>query len=163
MLTRARPKQASGGFFIESSWLAFSSSPNQNQARPRAKALLFEPKAKSQELRASFLTALANVFVQHALPLALSFQDELYGISQGTFATAVGRDVVGFRFHFGTGIFHGDGQASDAHGGQIDHVVADEGCFLGLEAFLLEDILEARLLVLNALMYVLQLQFASAQ
>jgi hypothetical protein len=64
---------------------------------------------------------------------------------------------VGFRLDFGAGIFHGDGQASGTHGGQIDHVIANEGCLLGLEAFLLEDVFEARPFILYALVYVLKL------
>src|SRR4030081_1810752 len=100
-------------------------------------------------LRASF----ADILFDYPLPFALSFQDELHGVAQGTLTSRVGRDVVGFRLDLGAGIFHGNGQASGAHGGQVDHVVADEGCFLGLKAFLHEDLLEARLLILYTLVY----------
>ncbi len=68
-----------------------------------------------------------------------------------------------FLFHFGTGIFHGDGEAAGSHGGQVDDVVAYERGFFGFEALLLHDFFEAGALVSNALTNVFEFQVAGAE
>ena len=60
--------------------------------------------------QSSFRTPLSDVGFHDLLPSALSFKDELNGVAEGAVATGVGRDVVRFRFHFGAGVLHGDGQ-----------------------------------------------------
>src|SRR5450631_631974 len=107
--------------------------------------------------------ALADVGLHDFLPFPLSFQNELYGVAQGAFAAGVGGDVVGFLLHLGACVLHGDGEASGAHGGEIDDVIADEGGFFQLETFLADDFFEAGALVLNALTDVLDLEIASAE
>lgn len=75
----------------------------------------------------------------------------------------MGRDVVRFFFHLGTGVFHRDGQARGAHGGQVNDVVADESGLFQFEALLLHDFFEARAFVLNALMDMVEPEIAGAQ
>lgn len=106
---------------------------------------------------------LADVLLHDFLPPSLGFQDELDCVAQGAFAAGVRRDVVGFFFHFGAGVFDSDGQASGAHGGEIDDVVADERGFFQLETFLFDYLFQTCALVLNALMDVLNLQVAGPE
>ena len=93
----------------------------------------------------------------------MRFQDVFDRVAEGAVAAGVGSDVVGFLLHFGAGVFHGDGQACGAHGGEVDYVVADEGGFFRLETFLPHDFFEASTLVLDALMNVLEFQVAGAE
>jgi hypothetical protein len=71
-----------------------------------------------------------------------------------------GRDVVGFPLHFSSRVFHRNGQAAGAHGGQIDYIVADERGFFRFETFPAQNFLQTGAFVLNALMNVFQLQVA---
>ena len=73
------------------------------------------------------------------------------------------RDVVGFLLHFSSRVFHRNGQAAGAHGGQIDYIVADERGFFRFETFPAQNVLQAGAFVLNALMNVFQLQVAGTQ
>ena len=66
-------------------------------------------------------------------------------------------------FHFGAGVFYGDGEACGAHGGQIDDVVADEGGFFGLHSLFFHDFFESGALVVDALADEFELQIAGAE
>jgi len=107
--------------------------------------------------------ALADVSLHYLFPLPLRFENELHRVAEGAVAAGVGRDVVSFLFYLGAGVFHGDGQASGAHGGEIDDVVADEGRFFQFDSRLLDDFLESGLLVLNSLAEVFTLQVSGAE
>ena len=76
---------------------------------------------------------------------------------------ACGCHVVGFPFHFGAGVFDGDGEASGAHGGEVNDVVADEGGLIEFQSRILHDFLEGGALVLNSLANVFEFQVACAQ
>ena len=68
-----------------------------------------------------------------------------------------------FALDFGACVLHGDGEASGAHGREVDDVIADKGGFFRLESLLLHDFFEAGALVSNALMNVFELQIAGAE
>jgi hypothetical protein len=93
----------------------------------------------------------------------LRLENELNRVTEGAVAASVGRDVVRFPFHFGAGVFHGDSEASGAHGGKIDDVVADEGSLFGLETLLVDDFVEDGALVLDSLADVFEFQVARAE
>ena len=114
-------------------------------------------------LEAFFRAALAEVGFQDFFPLALSFEDELYGVAEGAVASGVRRDVVGLLLYFGAGVFDGDGQSRGAHGGQVDHVVADEGGFFRCDSCFFHDFLKACALVVDALANVFEFQVAGAE
>ena len=56
-----------------------------------------------------------------------------------------------FALDFGAGVLHGDGEASGAHGREVDDVIADKGGFFRLESLLLHDFFEAGALVFECL------------
>jgi hypothetical protein len=101
-------------------------------------------------------TTLSDVLVDYALPFALC-------IAQGAVATLVWRDRVGFPLHFSSRVFHRNGQAAGAHGGQINYIVADERGFFRFEPFPAQNFLQAGAFILNDLMNVFQLQVAGTQ
>jgi len=70
---------------------------------------------------------------------------------------------MSFLFHFGAGVFYGDGEASGTHGGQIDDVIADEGGFFWLQPCLLHDLIETGPLILHALIYIFEFQVARTE
>jgi len=107
--------------------------------------------------------ALADVSFDDLLPLPLGFEDEFDGVAQGAVASSVRRDVVSLLLHFGASVFHGNGEACGAHGGEIDDIVADEGGLIQLDSIFFDDFLESSALVLDALAHVLELEIASAE
>ncbi len=77
MLTRARPKQASGGFFL-------------------GYQLLAKNESTSDSLIAGNGSLVLKIILYSFLPFALSLENELYRVAEGAFASGVGSDVVGF-------------------------------------------------------------------
>jgi hypothetical protein len=70
---------------------------------------------------------------------------------------------VAFPLHFSSRVFHRDGQAAGAQGGQINYIVTDERGFFRFETFPAQTFLQAGAFVLNALMNVFQFQVAGTQ
>ena len=156
MLTRARPKQASGGFFSQ----AVGFQPNLEQSKHSTTGHT-EGRGRRPLLHGG--AAFADVGFYNLFPFSLGFEDEFNGVAESAVAAGVGRDVVGLALYFGAGVLDGDGEASGAHGGEVDDVVADEGGFLEVQACILHDFLEGGALVLNSLANVFEFQVACAQ
>ncbi len=97
------------------------------------------------------------------LPLALGFQDEFDCVAEGAVAAGVRGDVVGCFADVGPGVLDGDGEASGAHGGEVDDVVTDKGGFFGGEVRLCNDLQKDAALVLNALADELQFEVVGAE
>ena len=108
-------------------------------------------------------SALAGVCLYYLFPFALRFQDELYRVAESPISAGVGSDVVRLFFYLGAGVFDGYGQASGAHSGKIDDVVADEGGFFQFDSRLPDDLFESGLLVLNSLTDIFKLQVSGAK
>ena len=134
--------------FFSSSLLALGFShtrilESSTQASPSSWSKSFDRRAKTEQSRASFWTTLSDVLLEYALPFALCLYDVLYGIAQGAGATFVWRDIVGFPLHFSSRVFHGNGKAAGAHGGQINYIVTDERGFFRFEIFPGQNFLQA--------------------
>ncbi len=104
-----------------------------------------------------------EVRIENFLPFSLRFEDEFDGVAQGSVASGVRRGEVSFLFHVGAGIPYRDGEASEAHSGEVDDVVAHEGGFVGSESGLTDDLLKGSTLVVAALANKLEFQIAGAQ
>ena len=89
-------------------------------------------------------------------------EDEVDGVAACTFATGEGGDVVGDGFDLGAGVGGGDGEAAEAHDGEVDDVVADVGEMGEVEAGTGEDVVDGVHLVGLTLVDELELEVAGA-
>src|SRR5580765_3080691 len=104
MLTRARPKQASGGFFFANCQLS---------AKPRSKhSATGDTEEHGRRPLLHGGAALADVAFYNLFPFSLGFEDEFHGVAESSVAARMGCHVVGFPLHFRAGVFDGDGEAA---------------------------------------------------
>ena len=102
--------------------------------------------------------ALADVFLDHLVPLALRFEDVFDGIAEGAVTTGMVGDEVGLVFHVLASVGHGNSKPAMAHDGQIDDVIAHVSSFFRLKTLLGQNFFENGTFVLDALVNVLEFQ-----
>ena len=93
---------------------------------------------------------------------ALGGEDEVDGVAAGAEAAGVGGDVVGGGFDLLAGVGGGDGEAAQAHDGEVDDVVADVGELVDGDAGFGEDVADGVHLVGLALVDELELEVVGA-
>lgn len=94
--------------------------------------------------------------------LVLGGEDELDGVSSSSLSAGIGRYVVGGDLGLVTGVGGCNGQTADAHDGQIDDIVSDEGELIEGATGALEDVVDGGHFVRLALIDELQAQIAGA-
>jgi len=107
--------------------------------------------------------AFGDVGFDDLLPFSLSFEDELYRVTEGAFASGVRGRVVGFFLNLGASVFYRDCQATGTHGGEVDDVVAHEGGLLEGDSGFFDDFPKGRRFVLNALANEFQFEIAGTE
>jgi len=70
---------------------------------------------------------------------------------------------MGFLLHFLAGVGYRDGESTVPHDRQVNYVISHERGLARLKSFLPQNPLEARQLVLNALVHMLKFQVAGAK
>ena len=93
----------------------------------------------------------------------MRLEDVFDCVAESAVAAAVRRDVVSIAFDLIAGVGHGDRQATVPHHRKINHVIANECGFRGLDPFLTNYFAKDGELILDALVNMFQLQIAGAK
>jgi hypothetical protein len=103
-----------------------------------------------------------EIFLDALIEYPVGPENEIDGVAAGSLAAGIGRDVVGHGLYLVASVGYGNGQAANAHYGQIDHVIAHVGDLVERKRSALHDFAHGLHFVVLSHIDVLQAQGASA-